>query len=218
VSSAWVLIVDGAGSGAFNMKTDESLLARQQRADARPSVRIYRWSSPTITHGRFQEARSIRSWNIAPRHIPLVRRPTAGGAVFHDTDLSFSIAWKRGELFPKDTRKIYRSIHGAARAALADQGVKTSFHRRPPGRRDGSAARPVNLCFSEPVKDDLMWNGRKVLGGALRFTRWGGLYQGNLTGIQGLVYKDFVDALAGALVKKIFGRKPVVRRSGGPVK
>jgi hypothetical protein len=38
----------------------------------------------------------------------------------------------------------------------------------------------VRECFNEPVGFDLLEGDRKVLGGALRWTRAGALYQGSL--------------------------------------
>src|SRR5689334_9170111 len=70
-------------SGPANMALDEALL---DAVDAEPSsavLRTYGWSEPTLSLGYFQaiaEAEADPRW----RDVPIVRRPSGGGALWHD--------------------------------------------------------------------------------------------------------------------------------------
>jgi len=101
-----------------------------------------------------------------------VRRPTGGGVVFHDGDLTFSFVfpWPR----PLTPKMVYRSIHQGVQAGLRGAGVRTTLW---PEAAFGTAS----LCFSRCEPMDLAReDGTKVLGGALRKRRGAGLYQGSL--------------------------------------
>ncbi|MBI4396984.1 MAG: hypothetical protein HY548_07815 [Elusimicrobia bacterium] len=175
-SFPWRLRVDGPLSGEENMRHDHDLLEAQRDQAALPTLRFFRWKQPTLSYGRLQnhEQAAERAKLYQAREI--VRRPTGGGMVRHDGDLSLSLAWRRGHPFlPKCLKNIYRAIHQTVQAALQERGVETALFV--------SAARSTpaeGICFVEPAEDDLMVAHRKVMGGALRVTGWGCLYQGNI--------------------------------------
>lgn len=159
------------------MRIDEQLLEGQQDPDAVPTLRFFRWRQPTLSYGRLQDLRqALALAETDKRILEVVRRPTGGGMVRHDDDLSLSLVWRRDHAsFPKCLKDIYRKIHKIAQAALEEKGIETTFHQntKTGGGRSG-------LCFAEPAEDDLMFAGDKILGGALRVTSRARLYQGNL--------------------------------------
>ena len=162
---------------AAQMATDEALLAL---APAEPCLRIYCWAMeavPCATFGYGQHYADVQRTLPPDLRDRCVRRPTGGGIVIHDTDLTFSLVIPR-DLLPAAPADIYQVLHAAIAAALA-QVV--------PLRLAPSAAHPtpapglVSQCFREPVPADLLASdGQKVLGGALRRTRSHILYQGSL--------------------------------------
>lgn len=171
----WRLRIDGTLSGEENMRADEELLEEQKRPGAVPVLRFFRWKRPTLSYGRLQDPKQAEQKAKLFQVEEVVRRPTGGGVVRHDKDLSLSLVWRRDHPgFPKCLKDIYRGIHETVQAALRKKGMETSLYV-PVGRTPGEG-----ICFAEPVEDDLMWEGRKILGGALRVTGWGRLYQGNL--------------------------------------
>ena len=103
--------------------------------------------------------------------MPMVRRSTGGGAVWHDGDITFSFVFP----WPSDggPMGVYRRIHAGVRSGLTACGVRS----RPfCGDRRGGAQ-----CFAGPEPEDLVReDGTKLLGGALRRRRGAGLYQGSL--------------------------------------
>lgn len=199
---AWRLLVDGALSGRENMDADARSLEAQKSPDALPTLRFFLWARPTVSYGRLQDPAWAKS--LASPGVETVRRPTGGGAVRHDKDLSFSLAWRRDHpALPKCLKDVYRTIHRTVAGALAKRGVITSFYVKA-----STGASAPGVCFVEPAEDDLMWNGRKILGGALRVTGWGRLYQGNLlTAPAGLDVSETVRDIAAAF-EEAFRSKP----------
>lgn len=200
----WRLRVDGPSSGHENMRADESLLEAQKDPGALPVLRFFLWAHPTLSFGRLQNSHSARNLGMLSRVTEAVRRPTGGGTVLHDKDLSFSLAWRRDHPgFPACLKDIYRGIHGAVRDGLAERGVRTEFHK--PARAGVGGA----VCFESPAEDDLMRGERKVLGGAVRVTAWGRLYQGNLlTEALGGTAGEWAEAFTRAFEKSFFRRPP----------
>jgi len=79
---------------------------------------------------------------------------------------------------------LYEKIHRALCGALAnrDQALElapvATFNHRRTGDRSLD-----NDCFANPVRADVMLNGRKIAGAAQRRTRRGLLQQGSIQGI-----------------------------------
>jgi lipoate-protein ligase A len=167
------LIVDGPRAGVVNMDKDRALLAEAPTAP-RPVVRLFRWSEPTVSYGRTQKEADARAFANLVGVRAVVQRPTGGGMVWHDRDLSLSIAWRRGDpAFPKCIKNVYRALHEVLAGALRGLGYDVSLYQPVPQKVPGQ-------CFVDPVEADVMWQGRKVVGGALRVAAGARLYQGTL--------------------------------------
>ena len=70
------------------MAADEVLAAEAVEA-GRPLVRLYGWSEPTVSLGGFQRLADARACE-ALSALPLVRRPSGGGAILHGSDLTYA--------------------------------------------------------------------------------------------------------------------------------
>lgn len=159
--------------GDVNMDKDRALLAEAPTAP-RPVVRLFRWSEPTVSYGRTQKEADARAFADSVGVRAVVQRPTGGGMVWHDRDLSLSIAWRRDDpAFPKCIKNVYRALHEALAGALRGLGYDVSLYQPVPQKIPGQ-------CFVEPVEADVMWQGHKVVGGALRVAAGARLYQGTL--------------------------------------
>ena len=161
-----------------HMALDETLVLLRP---AEITLRFYRWTpGAAVTFGYAQPVKSVRAL-AAQRGIngPCVRRPTGGGVVFHEDDLTFSL------VFPSALRpaEIYEKFHTLVRCWLERagqtntslEGVVAKEAYRPASTQGASA------CFINPVENDVLnASGEKILGGALR--RFGStvLYQGSL--------------------------------------
>src|SRR5690242_18095105 len=84
------LLIDSAVDGPRSMAIDEALL--ESAAGGGPlTLRFYQWSEPTLSLGYFQRYED-RSLHPASLDCPIVRRPTGGGAILHDKELTYSLA------------------------------------------------------------------------------------------------------------------------------
>ena len=166
-----------AHSAAMNMAIDEALL----ESAAGPSVRFYRWQSPALSFGYFGNFSDVA---IYDGERDLVRRWTGGGMVLHGDDLTYSIVIPlHNAALAESSLAIYERIHRALAEALNGIGERAEVV--------GStrcADRPLhgvatNNCFANPVRADVMVNGRKIAGAAQRRTRRGLLHQGSIQSI-----------------------------------
>jgi lipoate-protein ligase A len=191
-----LILPDEAHDGPMQMALDEVLLG----AVIRPTLRIYRWSSPCVTFGYFQTFAMVRDAYPA---LPLVRRWTGGGMVEHGKDLTFSLMVPKGtEAASIPPALFYRELHRRLASWLA--GVVSSEVRLA-GRED---IQPGPACFSAPADDDLLLSGKKILGGAQRRSAGALLYQGSLQRLERLPLKCVAMArsLSSRVDQQVIGR------------
>lgn len=170
-----------AHSAAMNMAIDEALLEYA----AVPSIRFYRWHSPALSFGYFGKFAHVACY---AGERDLVRRWTGGGIVFHGDDLTYSIVIPANDnAFSESSMSIYEKVHCALRDALGGNGKRAVVAGGgDPGAADAirSAFSPGGYnCFANPVRADVMVDGRKIAGAAQRRTRRGLLQQGSIQGI-----------------------------------
>lgn len=184
---------DGEGRTASeHMAFDEWMLSLQS-----PCLRAYRWDHAAVSVGTMASAQAAASF---AEERPWVRRWTGGGIVEHGSDLTISLALPAAALTGKlDARVIYGWIHRAAEKALRPIVSEV---------RAADARDFINgpQCFESPVCSDLMLGDAKVLGGALRRSRAGILYQGSLQRV--LPPDDFLPLMAANLADKCVAWHP----------
>src|SRR2546430_1450279 len=187
-------------SAAVNMAIDEALL----ECATTPSIRFYKWDHSALSFGYFGKFTDVANHST---ERDLVRRWTGGGIVFHGTDLTYSIVIPESDAaFAESAMSIYERIHNALRAALTANGqrVELAEGRDAAPRRPRTAQRavPTNNCFANPVRADVLSNGRKVAGAAQRRTRRGLLQQGSIQGVD--LTKNFADQFARELCTECY--------------
>ncbi len=156
-------------SAALNMAIDEALLEMATI----PTIRFYKWNHPALSFGYFGKFD-----DVANHERDIVRRWTGGGIVFHGEDLTYSIVIPATDAaFGQSSILIYEKVHRAISAAFAANGRSVELVegrdvalRRP---RTAQRAVPTNNCFANPVRADVLSNGRKIAGAAQRRTRRG---------------------------------------------
>jgi lipoate-protein ligase A len=183
-------------SAAMNMAIDEALL----ETAVVPTIRFYRWRSPALSFGYFGKFSDVA---IYAAERDLVRRWTGGGIVFHGDDLTYSIVIPASDpVFDESSIVIYEKIHRALCGALVKTGQRADVAGGvDPGGFSAAMRAAVNAsgynCFANPVRADVMMDGRKIAGAAQRRTRRGLLQQGS---IQGFAMKtDLAQKFAQAL-------------------
>src|SRR4029077_11973764 len=169
-------------SAAMNMAIDEALL----ETAVGPTIRFYRWRSPALSFGYFGKFSDVA---IYAAERDLVRRWTGGGIGFQGDDLTYSIVIPATDsVFDESSIAIYEKIHHALCEALNKIGTQAVVAGGvdPGGLVDGIRAAVSASgynCFANPVRDDVMMDGRKIAGAAQRRTRCGLLQQGSIQGI-----------------------------------
>jgi lipoate-protein ligase A len=179
-------------SAAVNMAIDEALLESAKE----PSIRFYRWGHPALSFGYFGKFEEVSCY-IGQRDI--VRRWTGGGIVFHGRDLTYALIIPAGHpAFAESSISIYEKNHIAIKNALARTGqhaelatVAAVYDRRIQTNSAVADRRySKEACFANPVRADVIINGRKVAGAAQRRTRRGLLQQGSIQNVE--LANDFV--------------------------
>ena len=145
------------------------------------TLRFYNWvPGPAVTFGYAQFVSEVRR-ALEKRGFngPYVRRPTGGGIVFHEDDLTFSLVFTSAE---KPT-EIYKKLHASILAQLVRAGLtgRVFTTSLPAAAYAPSVNHQANACFVRPVENDLLAeDGQKMLGGAIRRFGQTVLYQGSL--------------------------------------
>jgi lipoate-protein ligase A len=179
-------------SAALNMAIDEALLERTKI----PSIRFYRWKSPALSFGYFGNFADVAEHRTKR---DLVRRWTGGGIVLHGDDLTYSIVIPATDpAFSESAMSIYENVHRALCNALVSTGQRAYVAGGvDPGAGVSDAGYSRHLCFTNPVRADVMVNGQKVAGAAQRRTRGGLLQQGSVQ------YVDLGNGLAERFAREL---------------
>lgn len=156
------------------MAVDHALLDGVSRPGAPPVLRLYGFSPPALSLGRFQRSADVVDRRALERDgIDLVRRPSGGQAVLHDGELTYSAVLGKGHLEPFSKRAAYRLVAQILRDALARLGLEL----RSAGERRGDPHNPD--CFRSTGEYELAdLRGRKLVGSAQTVTRDGALQHG----------------------------------------
>jgi len=179
-NTAWRLLVDQPGDGAWNMAVDEAMLEAYERAAEKPppTLRLYGWRPAALSLGRAQRAegshdpRALARWGV-----DLVRRPTGGTAVLHEHERTYAVVGALGiPPFSGGVIATYRLVAEAVAAGLARLGVATM--PRSSGR---SPARPSGpACFEHAGGWEIEVDGRKLVGAAQARRRGAFLQHGSI--------------------------------------
>jgi len=145
------------------MALDHALAAAAAPGEA--VLRLYGWSSPTVSFGRNEPARERYDALLDRTHGPVgldfVRRPTGGRAVLHDRELTYAVVWPLRGI--RDLRALYQRVNEALRVGLTRLGVPVETA----GRARGGSLHPSGPpCFVAPAEGELVVRGRKLVGSA----------------------------------------------------
>jgi lipoyl(octanoyl) transferase len=155
-----------AASGSANMALDEALLERVAGGVGTAYLRTYGWTTPTLSLGYFQRLADVQA---EPRFqsVPLVRRLTGGGAIWHHHELTYALIVPAIHPLARPSTGLYQTVHAAIVHALWEVGI--SAVRRGEATRSGhiDKKRPL-LCFTDTDPEDIVTDGVKVVGSAQR--------------------------------------------------
>ena len=169
----WLYWDDSVHDPFFNMSMDEVLLSNSALQENKVLVRIYRWDRPSVSFGSVQICPS----ELADKYT-LVRRPTGGGVVYHDVDLTYTVVVPpEHQIMQLDRMESYKVFHEALLMKMTEDGVEAVLESHGTDHVD----RATMQCFVSPSRFDLVApSGSKYAGAAQRRTRMGILHQGSI--------------------------------------
>jgi len=140
------LIIDPPMNAAVNMARDRAILEMQSMKNPVPTLRIYSWSSPSVTIGYSQKlAETVNAEYCRKNGISVTRRVTGGGTVLHHRELTYSFTLPiKKRIVPESVEDSFRCIIFPIIGTLKTFSLNAEY-------------RPVN---------DIIINGRKISGSA----------------------------------------------------
>jgi lipoate-protein ligase A len=165
----------GMQDAALNMAIDEAILTLHIQGKVPPTLRVFRWSQPSISLGRFQSVeREIASAVCEQRDVVLVRRPTGGRAVYHRDEFTYSIVIGKRYGVPSGVVAAYAYLAQGLLAALQLLGVEAELSDERVNKHPSAA------CFASSTQADLTSAGFKLVGSAQVWKDESLLQQGSL--------------------------------------
>jgi len=171
------IIVQEHNSAFFNMALDEAISEAVIEKLSPPTLRIYKWEKPSVSIGYFQKAADINLDYCAEKDYPLVRRPTGGRAILHESELTYSFSSRYDSLsFKGRLLEDYSIISKSLLAGLKLIGVDAinSLSRE----RGNGHKNPA--CFKAVSYGEVTVAGKKVIGSAQKRYTNGLLQQGSI--------------------------------------
>ncbi len=165
----WRLIDTGPLDGPTNMAVDEALLLNFVPGQTPPVLRLYGWQPPALSLGRYQDAADVLDLaRCQQAGLPVVRRVTGGGVIYHADELTYSLVCAPTDLPPAiSIKESFRVLTGFLLAAyrklglIADYAVDAAPAQAPLGER-------MAFCFAGHETYDILVNGKKLGGNAQR--------------------------------------------------
>ncbi len=158
----WRLIPEESRSGAMNMALDEAA-GRAVGRGADPVLRLYRWQPSTLSLGYNQDPATIDWTACRSRGVSVTRRPTGGGAIYHDRwgDISYSIVIP-AQVVSGDLLESYHTLCSPLLDAFERMGVAAEFSE------DERPGVWPPACYLRPIHPahDIVVDGRKISGNA----------------------------------------------------
>jgi lipoate-protein ligase A len=173
----WRLIAEEGREGGWNMALDEA--AAETAAEGGPrTLRVYRWEPGTLSLGYGQPSDTV-DWAYCEREgIPVVRRPTGGGGIYHDAygDISYSIVVPAEEV-PGDLMASYEVLLEPVIDAFDRMGVPAAVAEE----RVDAIHEPA--CYLREIHPahDIVVEGRKISGTAQHRTREAVVQHGSIS-------------------------------------
>ena len=165
----WRLIDTGPLSAPENMAIDEALLSCFKPETSHPILRLYGWIPPALSLGRFQDATAVLDLNrCRSDSVPVVRRITGGGVIYHSEELTYSIVCAPHHLPGSSTvKESFRILTGFLVTFYRALGIPAGYavDVLPVKRRLGER---TPFCFAGRESFDILVHGRKIGGNAQR--------------------------------------------------
>lgn len=163
----WFFVDTGASTGKFNMDLDLELALTCHKDTA--YFRLYRWKPYCISLGAHQKFEEINIQKAKNDGIDVVKRPTGGRAILHAEEITYSVILPCSQI--QSAKEVYKKI-----SLSLIEGLKfyhpifnnlelENLQPHFPSILKTSAG---ILCFGNTAKNEVKFNGRKLIGSAQR--------------------------------------------------
>jgi lipoyl(octanoyl) transferase len=174
------LILHPKMEGRLDMAVDEALAEAAGNGSSPPVVRLYGFSPPTLSLGRFQRIKGLLDSAAASADgVTVVRRPTGGHAVLHDDELTYSVIMSKGDcerlMGSSRKRAVYQWVAAVLLKGLENLGISGVVN----AAQVGDVHNPD--CFGSAGEYEIATTGgRKLIGSAQMTTRSAVLQHGSI--------------------------------------
>ena len=151
------------------MSIDEALLSSFDPINSLPSFRVYSWSPPALSIGRFQNpSKEIDLERCNRDNLTLIRRITGGGALYHADELTYSIVCSI-EQIPEtvSVKDSFRVLTGFLLDFYHALGLNAAYAVDAVSNT-GQLGGRTSFCYAGKETFDILVDGRKMGGNAQR--------------------------------------------------
>ena len=144
-------------------------------------LRVYTWVKPSITIGLLQKPEEVLDIDAINRdEVEWIRRPTGGRAVLHFEDLTYSCVFsQKVSALGTSIKETYALISRCLKNGLNRAGILSETHDSEDQFKELKREHKLP-CFLAPNRDEIMVNGKKLVGSAQRRTLSSVLQHGSL--------------------------------------
>lgn len=163
----WHFIDSSENTGKYNMQLDIELANNCNPNEA--FFRIYQWNPYCISLGANQNIDDIDQDKTKADGIDIVKRPTGGRAILHAEELTYSVVLPYN--FELSPREIYFRISNALMRGLEIYNpvlAKAQLEDYQPNFPKLLEEPSGVLCFASTAKNEVKFNGKKLIGSAQR--------------------------------------------------
>jgi len=173
MNQTWRFIQSGSADAYTNMAFDEALLRQFSAGGCSPTLRVYGWLPAAFSVGLAQEPHAVlRLEECRGNNIPIVRRMTGGGAIFHCHELTYSLVCGKDDLGACGTvAASFRRICSFLFNAYRDLGLKPEFSIERAAGKVLPCRFNAPFCFAGKEKYDILIEGKKIGGNAQKRSR-----------------------------------------------
>ncbi len=159
----WRLIEFSCVDAFTSMAIDEAIFIGREKLGLPATLRFYGWRPAAVSIGYFQEIEDPSLEEYKRQKLTIVRRFTGGGAILHKNEITYSLACPTNEFIAfSNIEKTQQLVHQAIILALQSLRINARLKRK-------QSKKPAPyFCFVNPVKDDVVEDGQKIVGSAQR--------------------------------------------------
>jgi lipoate-protein ligase A len=146
-----------------------------------PTMRVYGWKPYCISLGYHQSTECVDLDRCRRNTIDVVRRPTGGRAVFHAEEVTYSVIIPRNHgFFSSNVSEVYNRISQGLCQGIQKLGIPAQLQKRSLDLRSHYRSSLSASCFSSAARNEVLVNGKKLIGSAQRNLSLGVLQHGSI--------------------------------------